>query len=217
MDTQDSKLTFYQIYYKEDQLSELYPFATPYFNSNLTDFFENSAIAELVPMCNSEKIGVCSWRLSQKRGNSFRVKGLTRENLLDDYDIAVLTPRSPSHKPLYMATLWHGKAWLDAITELKKFIKIPQEVKHSIYENHFVAQKDIYKDYVLTCLLPCMEFMANRKVFFAPSGYAKKKSQEEVNEYRKKTGYVDWPIAPFVLERLFSIWINDQKFKIVNK
>jgi len=144
-------------------------------------------------------------------------KELTVEALNDDYDIAILTPRSPTHKPLYMASVWHGRAWLEAIKDLKKFIKIPQEVKHSIYENHFVARGEIYKDYVSTCLLPVMDYMSTRPIYFAPSGYAKKKSPQEVEEYRKKTGHIDWPIAPFVLERLFSIWIDSQKFKVINK
>lgn len=214
----DSKIAFYQIYFKEEQKEELYDFAIPYFNNNLTDFFENSVIADLVPKTHAERICVASWRLKQKRGNGIRInKNLTIEALNDDYDIAILTPRSPSHKPLYMASIWHGRAWLEAIKELRKFIKIPSEVRHSIYENHFVARSEIYKDYVSTCLLPAMEFMSTRPVFFGPSGYAKKKSIDEVEEYRKKTGKIDWPIAPFVLERLFSIWINDQNFKVVNK
>lgn len=214
----DSEIAFYQIYFKEDQKAELYDFSIPYFNSNLTDYFENSVIADLVPKAQSKRICVASWRLKQKRGNGIRLnKKLTREALIDDYDVAILTPRSPSHKPLAMASIWHGKAWDNALKELKKFIKVPQEVKHSIYENHFVARSEIYKDYVNNCLLPCMEFMSSRPVFFAPSGYAKKKSLEEVEEYKKKTGKNDWAIAPFVLERLFSIWINSMNLKIVNK
>lgn len=213
-----SELAFYQIYFKEEQKKELYDFAIPHLNQTVTDYFENSVIADLVPKTDAERICVASWRLFQKRGNGIRLnKQLTREALIDDYDIAVLTPRSPSHKPLAMASIWHGKAWDNALKELKRFIKVPQEVRHAIYENHFVARSEIYKDYVLTCLIPAMDFMSSRPVFFAPSGYAKKKSIQEVNEYREKTGNNDWPIAPFVLERLFSIWINDQKFKIVNK
>jgi hypothetical protein len=213
-----TKLKFYQIYFKEDQLSELYPFSTPYLNNNLTDYFENSVIADLIPKTDADFISVCSWRLKQKRGNGIRVnKGLTVEALNDDYDIAILTPRSPSHKPLVMASLWHGKSWDEAIKDLKKFIKIPKEVKHSIYENHFVARGEIYKDYVINCLLPVMDYMSTRPVYFTPSGYAKKKSPQEVEEYRKKTGHIDWPIAPFVLERLFSIWIDSKNFKVINK
>lgn len=214
----DSEIAFYQIYFKEDQKAELYDFSIPYFNSNLTDYFENSVIADLVPKAQSKRICVASWRLKQKRGNGIRLnKNLTREALLDDYDVAILTPRSPTHKPLVMASIWHGKAWDNALKELKKFIKVPQEVKYSIYENHFVASSEVYKDYVKVCLLPAMEFMSTRPVFFAPSGYAKKKSLEEVEEYKKKTGKNDWAIAPFVLERLFSIWINSMNLKIVNK
>lgn len=214
----DPELTLYQIYFKENQLEHLYDYSVPYFNDSLTDYFENSVIAKLVPQCPSKRIGVCSWRLKQKRGDLIRSKKeLLRESLIDDYDIAILTPRSPTHKPLYMASVWHGPAWNVAIKELKKFIKIPLELKVSIYENHFVAVKDLYNDYVNTCLLPCMDFMSSRPCFFVDAGYAKRKSAEEVQAYRKLTGRNDWPLAPFVLERLFSIWIHNKGFKIVVK
>ena len=214
----DPELSFYQIYYKEEQLKNIYDFAIPYFNDSLTDYFENSVIAHLVPQCDSKRISVCSWRLQQKRGDLIRSKKeLLRESLIDDYDIAILTPRSPTHKPLLMASIWHGPAWNVAIKELKKFIKIPQELKVSIYENHFVAGKDVYHDYVHDCLLPCMDFISSRPAFFADAGYAKRKSEEEVTNYQRLTGRKDWPLAPFILERLFSIWIHNKNLKIVIK
>ena len=212
------KIAFYQIYYKEEQLSELYNFSIPYYNPNLTDYFENSVIRDIVPKTDAERICVASWRLSQKRGNGIRVKKqLTTEALIDDYDIAILTPRSPNHKALSMASIWHGKAWDEAIKDLRKNIRVPSEVKYAIYENHFIAKGDIYKEYVSNCLSPVMDYMVSNPVYFADSGYIKKKSQEEVKAYQEKTGRRDWPIAPFVLERLFSIWINDKNFKVVNK
>lgn len=212
------KIAFYQIYYKEDQLPELYNFSIPYFNPQLTDYFENTVIRDIVPKTDADLISVCSWRLSQKRGNGIRVKKqLTTEALIDDYDIAILTPRSPNHQALRMASLWHGKAWDEAIKDLRKNIRVPSEVKYAIYENHFVAKGDIYKEYVSNCLNPVMDYMVSNPIYFADSGYAKKKSQEEVKSYQEKTGRRDWPIAPFVLERLFSIWINDKNFKVVNK
>lgn len=211
-------LDFYQIYYKDEQLSELYNFATPYFNKDLTLYFENSAICELVPKSTSERICVASWRLQQKRGNLIRAKKeINRDDLIDDYDVAILTPRSPTHQPLYMAYRWHGIPFLKAIKELKSFIKVPDELKYGIYENHFIARSDIYKDYVSNCLLPCIDFMSSRPLFFVDAGYARKKPEGEVKAYKNLTGRNDWPLAPFVLERLFSIYIHYKNLKVVNK
>ena len=213
MASEIGNIDFYQIYYKDEQLSELYDFAIPYKNLTLTPYFENSVICELVPKSTADKICVASWRLRQKRKNLFRIK--ENIDLTDqDYDIAILTPRSPSHKPLVMARHWHNPAWDIAITELKKFIKVPKEIT-AIYENHFIASKDIYQRYISDCLQPCIDFMSSNSVFLLDSGYAKNKPAEEVLKYRELTGRNDWPIGVFVLERLFSIWIAKQNFKIV--
>lgn len=213
-----SELDFYQIYYREEQQKEFYPFAIPYYNEKLTDYFENSVISELVPKSDAKRISVCSWRLRAKRKGLFRVaEEIDYQSLIDDYDVAILTPRSPSHKPLFMANIWHGKAWTNAIAELRKFIKVPKELKHIIYENHFVADSSLYKSYVTDCLNPCIDFMSTRSVFFADANYVSRKSAQEVADFRAKTGRNDWAIAPFILERLFAIWINDKGFKVVNK
>lgn len=227
-------LQFHQIYYKDEQLKELYDFATPYRNEVVTDFFENSVIAREVPKCDAQYISFCSWRLRKKRLDGWCpviLKGavnLTEEKILSqDFDVAVLTPRSKSHKMLGMSALWHGGyqhnyAWDNAIVELKKFITIPEEVKTPIYENHFIARKELYHEYVSSLLNPVMQYMSDRSCFFVDAGYAPKKERDKsegvqaVERYRKETGRNDWPIAPFILERLFSIFINDKQLKIIN-
>src|SRR6478609_2072103 len=108
-------LDFIQIIYKQEQWDKCYPWAQKYFNPTLTDYFENQVIADIVPTLNADYISVCSWRLAQKRNDfPFELphKTLTEEKILShEFDIAVLTPRSPRHQPLLMASEWHGKAW----------------------------------------------------------------------------------------------------------
>jgi len=213
------KVELYQIFYNwQEQRGELYDFATPVFNTQLTHYFENTVIASLIPTVHSDYVGVCSWRLKAKRGDAYRLidKTLTREKLESaNADIIILTPRGPSHKPMQMASQWHGKAWDNAISDLRKHIHIPHELKHAIYENHFVAQTEIYKRYVYDCLIPVMEYMRDKDVYFVDSGYASKKSDQEIDIIKKVLGRDDWPIAPFVLERLFSIYINDLNLKVI--
>lgn len=220
----DKTVDFYQIYYKNEQLTELYDFAIPYKNDTLSVYFENAVIADLVPKSDADYISVCSWRLKQKRGQGsseliLKNRQLTLESIVsNDFDIAILTPRSPGHHIMNMASNWHGKAWDDAIQELNKFIKVPDEIiGNAIYENHFIAKREIYQDYVQSCLRPCMAFMEGNRVFFEGSGYRnKKRDKAEIAMVTAKLGMSDWPIAPFVLERLFSIWIEGKRYNIIN-
>lgn len=210
-------LQFMQIHYEWHQLDELYPFTTnAIFNPDLTEFFENDIIASHIPGVQDciDIVGICSWRLKAKRQDSIRTKGpLTEETLRTmDYDVAILTPRSNNHRPLEAAKTWHYPHWTPAIERLRDLIKIPQEVTHTIYENHFVADRELYQDYVLRYLRPAIAFMKeNPDVFRAPSGYAKYKTEAERLIIKEKIGLDDWPIGVFVLERLFSIYLQNEK------
>ncbi len=207
-------LSFIQIGYKLDHVDEMYDFAIPWINDSLDDFFENTVIDLVVPPRETDLIGVCSWRLKAKRQDSIRTKGpLTEETLRTlDYDVAILTPRSNNHRPLEAAKTWHYPHWTPAIERLRDLIKIPQEVTHTIYENHFVADRELYQDYVLRYLRPAIAFMKeNPGVFRQPSGYAKYKTEAERLIIKEKLGLDDWPIGVFVLERLFSIYLQNEK------
>lgn len=232
-----SSFLIHQIIYKEEQRKHLYDFTIPYFNTDTTEtlmWFENKLICDLVLRTEADYIGVTSWRLKEKRmdgwtpvllkfdhnGDNLSLEKFQRE----EADVYNLCPRSETHKMLTMSAHWHGGpqhnyAWDNAIKELKKFIPIPEEVKTPIYENCQVVRKELYYSYINDCLKPCIDFMRGRDVFFVDSGYAEKKARkqpEEVERYRKISGKNDWPIAPFILERLFSIWIDSQDLKILN-
>jgi len=210
-------LKFLQIYYKDEHFLELYKFATPVRTWRLSDYFENSVIANTVPNIHTvDLIGVCSWRLKAKRQDSIRTSGeLTEEKLRTlDYDVAILTPRSNNHKPMSNAETWHHPHWTPAIEHLRKEFQIPKEVTHTIYENHFVARADMYKHYVTHWLRPVMSYMDQHpEVYRAPSGYAKYKTEEERQIVKAKLGLEDWPIGVFILERLFSIYLECQFVK----
>lgn len=220
-------LDFFQIYYDHSQLEKLYPFAIPYHNEKLTPYFENSVIADLVPKSDADLVSVCSWRLMQKRGDMFRLKDktLTLDKIFNtEFDIAVLTPRSPNHQPLSMAAQWHGEAWINGFHDMSMFlyrelkIRVPEELTHTIYENHFIAKRSIYTDYISKCLNPVihyMEALGESSIYMADSGYARRKNEEERKRYTERTGRKDWPIAPFLLERLFSIWIEGKGYKVI--
>lgn len=212
-------LNFTQIYFDDSQMEKIYPFAQAYKNTKLTDYFENAIIAELVPIIDEDFICLASWRLAEKRLSRLRLldKSLTEEKILSaDFDVAILTPYSDTHRPLEMGAKWHGRHFIEGIAELRKFYPFRgDDVKHAIYENHFIARREIYHDYVKSCLMPVMAFMVGNPVFTQDGGYSKRKKPEEVAAVVAKLGHA-WTIAPFILERLFSIWIDRKNFKVIN-
>lgn len=217
-------LDFYQIYYKDEQKKQLYDFSIAHKNEGLTHWFENEVIKNLVPQSQADYIGVASWRLKQKREMGlcpFILKdtSLTKDKILSqEADIMNLRPFKQGHQALMMAKNWHGPAWEIGLNSLKKIIKVPSEITTPIYENHFITRREIYHDYV-KCLSETIDYMADKMdVFGADSGYLTKlhREPERVREYQQKTGRKDWPIGVFLLERLFSIWIEGKNFKIIN-
>jgi hypothetical protein len=59
--------------------------------------------------------------------------------------------------------------------------------------------------------------METNAIFRSESGYIlKKRDPQEIKEYQTKSGRFDWPISVFILERLFSIWLNDKNLKVIN-
>lgn len=212
-------LNFTQIYFEDHQKEKIYPFAQAYKNTELTDYFENSIIADLVPLIYEDLICIASWRLHEKRQSRLRLldKELTEQKILShEFDVAILTPYSETHRPLEMGAKWHGKPFIEGIAELRKLFPFRgEEIRHAIYENHFIARREIYHEYVNNCLIPVMQFMKGNPVFTQDGGYAKRKKPEEVAAVISKLGH-PWTIAPFILERLFSIWIDRRNFKVIN-
>ena len=67
-------LKLWQIYFRDEQKKEIYPFAIPYKNETLTPYFENSTICNIIGgLENKDKlesyISICSWQLRKKRGD----------------------------------------------------------------------------------------------------------------------------------------------------
>lgn len=232
----EKTLDFYQIYYKDSQSKEIYDFAKPYFNESFTPYFENSVITSLVPKSKADLISVVSWKLRHKRSliqseSVLRLTGsfeLTKKKILEtEFDVANLTPRISEHKMLFMAQNWHGQVWIDSFALLSSFLRselgisVPEELNYPIYGNHFIARGEIYRNYVSSCLIPTIQFMESEgEIFTKDSGYRILKERtgdlKAIIDYEKAAGRKDWMIGVFLLERLFSIWINERGLNVIN-
>lgn len=222
-------IELYQIYYREDQKEKLYPFAIPYKNEGLTIFFENAVISDVVMASKADKIGVVSWKLSHPKHTKLgwnlgwprRIEEITEEVLNRDYDVLPFTRNSKYHEMLGAASLWHP-GFRPALTKIVEGIgkKMPLEVKKPIYQNAFSAKREIYQDYVTDYLNPSMEIIKNDpeiyKLATADSKYTKLVREDAASpEYlQEKIGFPYYPMVPFLLERLFSIYVHNKNINV---
>jgi hypothetical protein len=208
--------SLYQIFYKEEQKSLLYPFAIPYFNDSLTIFFENDPIRKIVSEFTGEKLAVCSWKLSKKVR---LVHPVTEQALNSDYQVLSFTRNSHRHQMMAMANAWHP-GFLKTIDLLwqKIGLKRPPEAKNPIYQNHFSAKTEIYKDYVDNFLIPAMNLTTSDEeinhLMTQPSGYGKLTKGADLRRVQMALGMSDYPLAPFILERCPSLYFQMKGYRI---
>lgn len=218
-------MIFYQIYYHEVQKENMWSFSVPYYNENLTIFFENSVISKLVSETKVDKIAVCSWKLKDKlQWNLARPRkpsDITEELLNSDYDVLPFTRNSKHHEMLAAANLWHP-GFKETMTKIVEGIgkKMRSEVKIPIYQNAFSAKREIYQDYVNDYLNPAIELVKNDpevyKMATVNSNYTKLMREDCASaEYLQgKIGFPYYPLIPFVLERLFSLYVYNKKINV---
>jgi hypothetical protein len=208
----DDMTELHQIYYDESHLEKIFPFALPYYNEGLTIFFENEPISKLVLSTKADKIGVTSWKLQEKMRKRVGLRQpLTQQALESDYQVLSFTRNSQRHGMLAMANTWHPH-FLTTIKLLwqKLGYKMPGEAKNPIYQNHYAAKTEIYKDYVQSFLIPAMKLTENdeelNKMMLQPSGYGKLQRNCDLKSVKEKLGMSDYPLSPFILERCPSLW-----------
>lgn len=211
-----------QIIYKDEQAASCYDFATIHFNHELTIYFENSVLKNLVEATEKEKIAVCSWKLKEKlRMYIGKPRPITQELLESDYEVLSFTKNTKYHNFFAFADAHHKnfRATFEKMLNAAG-LKMPSKVKNPIYQNHFSARADLYKDYVKTYLTPCMEVIKSdpevNKLAMVDSNYSQlSRMSAEMGEYlRQKIGVSYYPLAPFLLERLFSVYCQNLKINV---
>ena len=210
----------YQVYYDEKQKEKLFPFSIPYFNSGLTIFFENKVLSDIVSASTAEKVGVASWKLRDKMRIRVAPRGeLTEEVLNSEYDVLSLTKNSRKHTMLAHLYHWHKDSkQAMALLWSKLGYKLCGEVKKPIYQNHYVAKREIYQDYVTNFLNPAMELIKTdeelNNLMMKDSGYGKLSREADIRSVKAKLGISYYPLAPFILERCPSCYFDMKNIKI---
>jgi hypothetical protein len=208
-----------QLYYNDEQQEKIFPFAVPYKTEGLTVFFENYWIKELVLASKDEKIAVCSWKLKEKlRWYIGHRRELTQQVLETDYEVLTFTRNTKYHQMLAAANAWHP-GFLKTFDKILAKIGVtrPNEVKIPIYQNHFAARTEIYKDYVQNYLVPAMDCIQNdaeiNEMAMRDSKYSDLTNQSAAH-LLLKIGICYYPMIPFLLERLFSVYVSNKRIAI---
>lgn len=211
-----------QIIYRDEQAASCFPFAQIYYNESLTVWFENKIISDLVPASTDGFVSICSWKLSQKmRMNVRRSQPLTQEVLESDYEVLSFTNNTKFHDFFQFADA-HHKNFRQTFEKMlgAAGIKMPSKVKCPIYQNAFSAKREIYQDYVKNYLLKCMEVIQLNpevnKLAMVDSNYSQlARNSAATSEYLKeKIGVGFYPLVPFLLERLFSVYCTNNRIKV---
>jgi hypothetical protein len=210
----------YQLFYKDEQKEKLLPCAIPYKTEGLTIFFENDWISKLVSESNAEKVGVTSWKLRDKMRARVGLRvPLSLEVLNSDYEVLSLTKNSKKHTMLAHLYHWHpsSKQAMELLWQKLGF-KLCGEVKNPIYQNHYVAKREIYSDYVTNFLNPAMELIKTdeelNKLMMSESNYGKLNREADIRSVKAKLGINWYPLCPFILERCPSAYFDLKGYKI---
>jgi hypothetical protein len=85
-------------------------------------------------------------------------------------------------------------------------IKIPEQCP-PIYCNFWEMEYSLFEQYIVNWLTPSIHYMIkNRSVYFAPTRYKRLPEHLQILFNRKH-----YPIAPFILERLVSVFLTTLK------
>ena len=210
-------LKVYAIRYKEDQpLDEGY---IEYFNKpNKVDgyLFEYKVIIDILDnhIIEEPYLAILSWRFPFKTGTfSKKLHWMMSKN--PGYDVYVLC------RPLPHDYMKFSEEKHPGLTELLKKvcegIGVPfsKRVTWCVYSNFFAARTEIYKDYVETYIKPAIALLKGDLWELAnkDSGYGKT-SKLKPEELEAQIGMRYYNMVTFVLERLFSQYLQNKKLKV---
>ena len=193
-------MKIHQIYYDDKSKSNciIDDRVSLYYNIiNPKPYYENAIISELIPLEQSERVGVFSHKYTNKLGISL--------DRIEDRNEDVVTFFKINYKNHYWNNFerWHPGG-LKALEELKGVfnwdIDFSKQPKHIVYQNHFVADTNIYKDYVKNYLKPVIKYL--------------EENESIVNKEPSLPRYKGYTMHTFLLERLFTIYLEQKNYNV---
>lgn len=230
LDKPNDVLKIYQIYFNDSQLSSIDAIATPYFNAELTPYFENAVILKLLnddAHRNCKYFGVLSYKFSTKvrdymgysKRTNVKKPYLLSKEVIDKYYnagyslVCYLKTGIPIsvHQSVYQT--------LQLILKLiNKDHVVLTELKNSpIYCNYYIATPKLWDMYLNEYLIPTKKIMEEneevKKLIWTDSKYAGNIPKDVLIE---KFGVPYYPQHTFIFERLINYFLSEHtEFKYI--
>jgi len=207
-------MAIYQIYYNNRQLNKLQ--FKPYYNDDLTYYFENSVIIDLYNkgLCKGNYFAVLSPIFFDK------VKNMNRRNIDKNYIERALKVYNPDVlNPIKLSNFDYLKQAEAAHPNIIKYIytvceaiglRIDTKLKNLFISNYQICRPHIYAEYIETVLIPAINVMDTMPELMQSANYNKPLPEKVVNRW----GFNHYTYHTFICERLFTLWINQKKINI---
>ncbi len=218
--------SIYSLKYKDDQIVE-WQF---YYNKRKTLEektwrFEANAVLDLFGGGQSDQFGnqyhnenygnycgVLSHKFPQK--TLFFKKKVDWILKKETSDVITFCPKLP--EPYLQFTEKQHFGFKECFYEICTHLGLPtKEPRHVIYSSFVLARPEIYKEYINDVLKPALEYMESRPYsnFFKDARY---KSGLSTADLLKHTGMHYYPMVVFILERLWSQFLETKNYKVKN-
>ena len=186
-----------------------------YDNSNIKTIeqksylFEYNVLNKIVPEFEDDKYyGIFSYKFPQKTGIFKKLLfELLKRNNYQEYDVIGLCQKL--HTPYLQFTEKAHPGFIELFTLICNDLNlVVKEPKNVIYSNFFVAKGNIYKEYLNKIVFPAIELMETKykDLAWKNANYISGLKGEAL---KQQTGLDFYPFHSFILERLLSVWIEN--------
>lgn len=210
-DMQNEFIKIYQIYYDDKTYQNVHPDCIPLLNNKLTIHFENSVLVD------AHKEGLTKESVyTGIFSHSFWNKNMHTPKCLEQVKDADLYSFFGKHKKenyYTNAERWHN-GFIEDFGNLCEEIGLKfdsRKTRFVVYQNAFIAKEWVWDMYVEGALIPAIKVLntSMKKDALRDSGYVKNARMAELLE--SKIGLPYYPMSTFLLERLMSVWLDNNK------
>ena len=208
---QNEFVKIYQIYYDDKSYDSIHAECLPLLNNKLTIHFENSVLVDAHKEGLTQEsvyTGILSHSFWNK--NKHAHKNLEQ---IKDADLYSFFGVHKKENYYTNAERWH-KGFTEDLANLCEELGLKFDLRKTrfvVYQNAFIAKEWVWDMYINGALIPAIHILNTKmkREALRDSKYIKNARMSET--LMNKIGLPYYPMAPFLLERLMSVWLDNNK------